>query len=74
MKKAAFILAVLLIASAAFLAGRAAGIRHAIQDSAIWTATVYNPDAPQESEWNGYDQQIFIDLDGERYEHGMIQC
>ena len=74
MKKTILILAALLLMTTAFFTGRAAGIRHAIQDCEIWTSTVYNPDAPQESEWNGFDQQIFIDLDGERYEHGMFQC
>lgn len=50
-----------------------AGIRHAIEDSEIWTVDVYTPGHPELSEWNGYDQQIFITLDGETYSHGMYQ-
>lgn len=50
-----------------------AGIRHAIEDSEIWTVTCYNPDDPDDSAWQGYDQQIFITLDGETYSHGMYQ-
>ena len=66
-----FIAAALVIA---FLGGRSAGIRHAIEDSKIWAVEVYNPESPEESAWNGYDQEIFIELDGEIYSHGMTQC
>lgn len=72
MKKLLVLLvAVLLIATA--YASYHAGIRHAIEDSEIWTVTCYNPDNPEESAWNGYDQLIYIELDGELYAHGMYQ-
>lgn len=58
----------------AYQAGRAAGIRHAIEDSVIWTVTCYDPDAPEESAWGEYDQQIFIELDNNIYVHGMYQA
>lgn len=54
-------------------AGFAEGVRHAIEDSEIWTVDVYTPGHPELSEWNGYDQLIYITLDGETYEHGMYQ-
>jgi len=78
MKKIICIIAALLaaaaIAAGAWSAGRAAGIRHAIEDSKIWTVDVYNPDDPESSAWGEYDQIIYIDLDGDIYEHGMYQC
>lgn len=49
------------------------GIQYAIENMELWTVDRYDPDAPEESAWNGYDQRIFIDLDGQTYEHGMIQ-
>lgn len=70
MKKILTIIAAMLIAAAAYQAG----IRHAIEDSEIWTVDVYNPNNPEESAWNGYDQRIMIELDGNIYEHGMTQC
>lgn len=70
---AAAILAALAITAAAYTIGRTAGITHAIEDSEIWTVTRYNPDDPDDSAWNGYDQCIYIDLDGQTYEHGMHQ-
>lgn len=73
-KRLAMIAALLLAAAAAFIAGRAAGIRHAIEDSIIWTVECYNPATPEENARpDGTDQTIFIDLDGNLYEHGMIQ-
>lgn len=74
MKRLITIIAALIIAAAAYHAGRREGIRHAIEDSEIWTVDVYNPAAPEESAWNGYDQRIIIELDGHTYEHGMTQC
>ena len=59
--------------AAAFRAGYNAGVEHAICDSQIWTVDCYDPDNPDASAWNGYDQLIYIDLDGQLYEHGMIQ-
>lgn len=74
MKKLAVIIAALVVAAMAYIAGHREGIRHAIEDSAIWTVDVYNPENPEESAWCEYDQRIFIELDGNIYEHGMIQC
>lgn len=74
MKRLLTIIAALLIAAAIYAAGRQAGIRHAIEDSCIWTTDVYNPDNPSESAWGEYDQRIVIELDGNTYEHGMLQC
>ena len=73
MKKLLFTVSLLALLACAFCAGRREGVRHAIEDSEIFTVTCYNPDAPEESAWNGYDQCIYIDLDGQTYEHGMHQ-
>lgn len=61
------------LAIAAYFVGKANGVRHAIEDSEIYTVTRYNPDEPDSSAWEKYDQQIFIDLDGQTYVHGMYQ-
>ena len=61
------------IAAASWSLGRAAGIRHAIEDSVVFTVDRYDPDAPEESAWGEYDQLIFIELDDEIYMHGMYQ-
>ena len=66
--------ALILVAAVAFAAGRAAGIRHAIEDSVIWTVECYDPDNPDENARpDGTDQTIFIELDGDLYEHDMFQ-
>lgn len=72
MKKLLACLAAVLLIATAYTAYHA-GIRHAIEDSEIWTVTRYNPDNPDESAWGDYDQLIFIDLDGVIYQHGMWQ-
>lgn len=54
-------------------AGYDDGILHAIESMEIWTGDRYDPENPDASAWNGYDQQIFINLDGQIYEHGMYQ-
>lgn len=70
----AILVAIVLIVSA-FLLGRAEGIRHAIEDSEIWTLEVYDPDDPYaNTRQDGTDQTIYIDLDGNIYSHGMTQC
>lgn len=61
------------LAIAAYFVGKANGVHHAIEDSEIYTVTRYNPDDPDASAWEEYDQQIFIDLDGQTYVHGMYQ-
>ena len=68
---AAAILAAAIIAASIWNAGRAAGIRHAIEDAVIWTVDCYDPDNPEESAWNEYDLLIFITLDGDTWEHGL---
>ena len=73
MKRTIIAVTAALLFAAAFMAGRRAGVKHALEDSCIWTVDVYDPDDPGESAWNGYDQRIFIELDGELCEHGMFQ-
>ena len=74
MKKALSIFAALLIAATLYLAGRNDGIRHAIEDSCIWTVECYDPENPYENaRQDGTDQTIYIELDGDIYEHGMYQ-
>ena len=73
MKKITIILLVAVLVATAWFLGRNDGIRHAIEDSTIFTVDVYNPECPEESYWYGYDQQIFIVLDGNLFEHGMYQ-
>lgn len=73
-KLLAIVAALAIIAAASFAAGRAAGIRHAIEDSIIWTVELYDPDNPDENARpDGTDQTIYIELDGDLYEHGMFQ-
>lgn len=67
MKKTITAAVLLLLAALLFLAGRASGIRHALEDSEIWTVEIYDPENPAE-------QEIYIDLDGETYVHTIIQC
>ena len=65
---------ILFLVTLAFYFGRCEGIRHVIQDSIVFTVDIYDPDDPGASEWNGYDQEIFIEIDGTQYEKGMYQC
>lgn len=73
MKKFWIAALIFLVVASAFAVGRYTGITHAICDSCIYTVDVYNPENPEGSAWNGYDQLIFIELDGETYMHGMYQ-
>ena len=73
MKKFAVILAIVVACLVCYIAGRAEGIRHAIEDSEVWAVERYNPDEPEESAWGEYDQRIFITVDGETYVHGLTQ-
>jgi len=55
-------------------AGYDDGVLHAIEDSVIWTVELYDPQNPnQNARPDGTDQTIYIELDGELYEHGMYQ-
>ena len=64
----------LIFAAALYYAGRREGIRHAIYDSCVWTVEIYDQENPDETaRADGTDQTIFIDLDGDLYEHGMYQ-
>ena len=73
MRKTAIAVIILLAYVAVFLAGRASGITHAIEDSELYTVERYDPSDPSASEWNGYDLRVFIMLDGETYVHGVTQ-
>lgn len=73
MKKTLAIIAALILLLTAYTLGRQEGQRHAIEDSIIWTVDCYNPDDPDASAWNGYDQLIYIELDDQLYQHGMFQ-
>ena len=69
MKRIVLIVLVLAIAAGSFLLGRSEGVRHAIEDSEIWTVECYDPLNPSDEE-----QEIFVDLDGQTYVHTMTQC
>lgn len=74
MKKLLAIAAIIAALLLVYHAGHREGVRHAIEDSCIWTVECYNPANPRENERNdGTDQTIYIELDGDLYEHGMIQ-
>lgn len=74
MKKLIATAAIIMAIAAAFSLGRASGIRHAIEDSVIWTVECYDPDSPDDNARpDGTDQTIYIELDGNLYEHGMYQ-
>ena len=74
MKKIVAIAAIILAITAAYVLGRSAGIRHAVEDSVIFTVECYDPENPYENARDdGTDQTIWIELDGETYEHGMFQ-
>ena len=74
MKKILAIAVALALAAALFYAGRAAGVRHAIEDAVIFTVECYDPANPYENARpDGTDQTIYIELDGQIYEHGMYQ-
>lgn len=65
---------ILVTAICSYLAGRQEGVRHAIEDSVIWTVECYDPNDPgANARTDGADQTIYIDLDGNLYEHGMLQ-
>ena len=74
MKKALAIFALFVaVAAAAYHLGHNAGKLHAITESCIWTVDRYDPEAPEESAWGEFDQLIYIEIDGEIWEHGMFQ-
>lgn len=73
-KTIAIIAACLLLFFAAYTAGHKEGMRHAIEDSVIWTVECYNPYNPEENARpDGTDQTIYIEIDNNLYAHGMIQ-
>ena len=68
------VIAILIVAAGIFMAGRQEGIRHAVEDSIIWTVECYDPDNPEaNAREDGTDQTIFIELDRQLYAHGMYQ-
>lgn len=74
MKKISTAILCIIAALCIWASAYTAGIRHAICDSCIWTVECYNPENPEEnSRTDGTDQTIYIELDGELWEHGMYQ-
>lgn len=75
MKKALALLIAIIaaVAAVAYHLGHNAGKMYAITQSCIWTVDCYDPYDPDDSAWNGYDQLIYIELDGDVWEHGMYQ-
>ena len=68
------IIAMLSFAVSFYNIGRREGIRHAIEDSIIWTVERYDPDYPEaNAREDGTDQTIYIELDTDLYAHGMYQ-
>lgn len=62
------------VAVLAFAAGRAQGVQHAIEDAIVYTVECYDADNPYaNARPDGTDQTIYIELDGNLYEHGMYQ-
>lgn len=64
MKRAIMCIGAAALLAAAFLLGRSTGIRHAIEDSEMAIVEFNDSDIP-----NSYDIRIWIDLDGQSYEH-----
>ena len=65
MKKVFIIAIIVALVVASFALGRIDGIRHAIEDSEMCIVEFGDPDVEQQ----GYDLRIWIDLDGQSYEH-----
>lgn len=64
MKKIMLFVSVAALLVGAFLLGRFDGIRHAVEDSELWIVEFDDPDIP-----GNYDLRIWIDLDGQSFEH-----
>lgn len=64
-------LVALIMALAIYTTAYHRGVRHAICDSTIYTVELYDP--TDTTRTDGYDQTIYIELDGNTYAHGMIQ-
>ena len=64
-----------MIYQAEYDAGFDDGIEYAIENMELWTVERYDPENPYETlRPDGYDLTIYIELDGEIYEHGVTQC
>ena len=63
----------LIVAALAVLTAYKLGIRHAIEDSVIYTVDIYDPDDPESSAFGECDLAIYIELDDNTYVHGMYQ-
>lgn len=51
------------------------GIEYTIENMQLWTVERYDPEHPEDTARpDGYDLTIYIELDGEIYEHGITQC
>lgn len=70
MKKLLLVLVIIALMFASFIAGEL----HVIYDAIIYTTDCYDPQDPTASMYGKYDQRIFIELDGNTFEHGMYQC
>lgn len=64
MRTFAIILVAAALLFAAFTIGRICGVKHAIEDAEMCIVEFDDPDIPV-----GYDLRIWIDLDGQSYEH-----
>ncbi len=65
MKRIALGIGMAALAAAAFLFGRTTGIRHAIEDAEMSIVEFGDPEGIP----GDFDLRIWIDLDGETYEH-----
>ena len=51
------------------------GIQYAIENMELWTVECYDPENPSETlRPDGYDMTVYVELDGQIYEHGITQC
>lgn len=65
MKRIALGIGVAVLVAAAFLFGRTTGIRHAVEDAELYIVEFGDPEGIPED----FDLRIWIDLDGQTYEH-----
>lgn len=61
----AAILAVILLCVGSFTIGHKMGAKHAVEDAELWVLEFND----EEVEEQGYDLRIWIDLDGNWYDH-----
>lgn len=61
----AAVLSVVLLCAACFMLGRENGKKHVLEDSELWVMEFDDSEVLE----RGYDLRIWIDLDGNSYEH-----